>query len=232
MMSGLLKMVDLDTHSKLGSLPTNRVLYEIDSYEWLSIYPKQLNHIENRFKILFRDLYDTGPLPNVDTSKWTLSDIPNSNGYKTILSTYFLLQEKIIIDPFSISYSKRPINDPQTYLEPGRLRHTLLPYLPNQKVKIAVFNIKDYLPSKYEIDFDTIVNLGYYAKQLHTNENEQCFGIYRHAVNQDYLNKCRQQNIQINVKKKGIYINDQLFIKIKAGRYILNAPKLYEEIND
>ena len=57
MMSGLLKIVDLDTHSKLGSLPTNRVLYEIDSYEWLSIYPKQLNHIENRFKILFRETF-------------------------------------------------------------------------------------------------------------------------------------------------------------------------------
>jgi len=231
-MSGLLKMFDLDTHRKLDSLPTNRALYEIDSYKWLSIYPKELNHIENRFNILFRDLYDTGPLPNVDTSKWTLSDIPNSNGYKTILSTYFLLQEKIIIDPFSISYSKRPINDPQTYLEPGKLRHTLLPYLPNQKVKIAVFNIEDYLPSEYKIDFDSILNLGYYAKKLHTNENEQCFGIYRHAVNQDYLNKCRQQKLQINVKKKGIYINDQLFIKIKAGRYILNANKLYEENND
>ena len=225
-------MIDLDIYKKLGSLPTNRTLYEIDSYDWLSIYPQQLENIGHRLKRLFKELYDTGPLPHVDTSKWTLSDIPNSNGYRTILSTYFLLQEKIIIDPFSVSYSKRPINDPQTYLEPGRLRHTLLPYLPNQKVKIAVFNIKDYLPSKYEINFDNILDLGYYAKKLETVKDEQCFGIYRNGVNQDYLNKCRQQNIQINVKKKGIYINDQLFIKIKAGKYILNAPKLYEEIND
>lgn len=231
-MNGLLDKFYLDTPRKLGSLPTKRNLYEIDSYEWISMYPEQLNNLEDRFKRLFKELYDTGPLPNVDTSKWKLSDIPNSNGYRTILSTYFLLKEKIIIDPFSISYSKRPINDPQTYLEPGRLRHTLLPYLPNQKVKIAVFNITDYLPSKYEIDFDNIIDLGYYAKKLETHENEQCFGIYRHGVNQDYLNKCRQQNIQINVKKKGIYINEQLFIKIKAGKYILNAPKLYEEIND
>ena len=62
-------MIDLDTYKKLGSLPTNRVLYEINSYDWLSIHPKQLNNIEDRFKRLFKELYDTGPLPNVNTSK-------------------------------------------------------------------------------------------------------------------------------------------------------------------
>jgi hypothetical protein len=231
-MNGLLDKFDLALKTDIDRLPKDRRLYEIDSYDWLSAYPTHWNPIHLRLRLLFGELWPgDGPEPFLDTTKWQIKNVPNANGYKTILSVYFLLQEQTLDDPITINYLKRPNSDPQIMIEPGKLRVDMLPYMPNHKIRIATFGLGDYLPKENEISFDNLVDLGYYVRTGFSQPKKDVYlqGIYKKHDVVSYWTKCQQQGIVITYDKKGMYINNKRLVKRKKdGSFLLDAPLLYK----
>lgn len=224
---------DLALKSDIDKLPEDRKLYEIDSYDWLATYPHQWNEIHLRLRLLFEELWPgDGPEDLLDTREWKIKNVPNANGYKTILSIWFLLKEQCLEDPITINYCKRGATDPQVIIEPGKLRVDMLPYLPNHKIRIAAFGLGEYLPKENEISFDNLVDLGYYVKTGYSQPERDVYlkGIYKSHDVVNYWTKCQQQGLVIKYDRKGMYINDTRLVKRKKnGSYLLDAPLLYKK---
>jgi len=216
---------------RLDNLPSNRHLYEINSYDWLDKYPDHCEPIEYRLKLLFEELWHTdNDSDHVDTSRWTFKDIPSSNGYKTIMSIWFILQEKFIQDPITV-HKWKGNSKPHVLMEPGAIRTQLLPYLPNQKIRFITFNIDNYLESKYEFAFNQVMQDDLVDKPIPIQtRSEQLVGIYKIDDRKIYAAKCRQQKIQISYNKKGLVVNNKPLIKFKDGKYYLTSPKLYKVV--
>lgn len=216
----------------LKNLPRNRHLYEINSYDWLDRYPKQCPPIGDRLRLLFEDMWHENKKQGaVDTSDWTYKDVPHGNGYKTILSIWFLLQEKIIKDPITINYCPSKYEDLNLVIEPGSIRTQLLPYLPNQKIRLITFNTDNYLDAKYEKAFNELDSLDLEDKKIIIpGKPSNLVGIYKREDRLDYAKKCQEQKIKISYNEKGLTVNNKLLIKFKNGRYFLTAPKTYRRI--
>lgn len=219
----------------LSEAHASRRLYEIDSYEWLSRFPKHWDPIQIRLKLLFEDLFHGGPEEFFDSASWGRRAFPKANGYKTVLSIYWLLKEKYIQDPITISFfqsNRESIHrDDNILVEPGKLRVDMLPYLPRQKIRIVTFNLYKYLPEEYEIPFETLDPSMYETKEIaHRDRDRNPTGIYKIDDNLNYYDKCRAENIVFNYNKDGMFVNHKLLIKRVPGaeyEHQLIVPNIY-----
>lgn len=207
-------------------------LYKVDSFWFLENYQVK-NKINHRFGMLYNELYKTYPnfKKTINVYELEINDIPDANGIKTILDTYFILKQGSITSPLSVNYNKWG----EFGIEPGGKRAALLPYLPRHDFYIAVFNRFQYIDAKYEVDISILAdqNLRFCRQPVHTLDNpEKENTFYDSLIDEDWRSKildmCKEQKIIIQLENDKVYINNDVLL-YRQDEVHLCAKNLFEE---